>query len=48
LYDDVALQTFLLLKRLLWAGHIVRMDDFCILKKSNGRMFQRKKAHGIA
>jgi hypothetical protein len=33
LYDDLVLQTLLLLTRLLWAGHIVRMDDSCIPKK---------------
>jgi len=29
LYNGVALPAFLLLKRLLWAGHTVRKDDSC-------------------
>jgi hypothetical protein len=46
LYDGVALPTFLLLKRLLWAGHTVRMDESCFPpQKVMGRYFQRKKAH---
>jgi hypothetical protein len=33
LYDGVALPTFLLLKRLLRAGHTVRMDDYYFPQK---------------
>lgn len=38
-YDDVARSIFLCLKRLQWAGHIVRMDDSCVAKDVVGRCF---------
>jgi hypothetical protein len=47
-YDDVERRTFLLLKRLQWAGLVVRIDDSYVRQKSNGRMFRGKKANGKA
>jgi hypothetical protein len=33
MYKNVALSTYIRLKRLLWAGHVITMEQHCILKK---------------
>jgi hypothetical protein len=42
LYDDMAISTFLCLKRLQWAGHIVRMDDSIAPKDTVGGCFREE------
>jgi hypothetical protein len=38
LCDDVALSTFLRLKRLHWSGHVASIDHFPIAIKGNGNI----------
>jgi hypothetical protein len=45
-YKDVAISTYTRLKRLMWAGHIVRMEDHRILKKILGSCFGGGKPMG--
>jgi hypothetical protein len=39
MYKDVALSSYIHLKRLMWAGHIVRMKQHRIPKKVLGSCF---------
>jgi hypothetical protein len=39
MYKDVALSTYIHLKRLMWAGHVVRMEQHRIPKKVLGSCF---------
>jgi len=39
MYKDVALSTYIRLKRLMWAGHVVRMEQHRIPKKVLGSCF---------
>jgi hypothetical protein len=39
MYKDVALSTYTRLKRLMWAGHVVRMEQHRIPKKVLGSCF---------
>jgi hypothetical protein len=39
MYTDVALSTYICLKRLMWAGHVVRMEQHRIPKKVLGTCF---------
>jgi hypothetical protein len=38
-YKDVAVSTYILLKRLIWAGHVVRTEQHRIPKKVLGSCF---------
>jgi hypothetical protein len=39
IHKHVALPTYISLNRLMWAGHVVRMEQHCIPKKVLGRCF---------
>jgi hypothetical protein len=39
MYKDVALSTYICLKRLMWVGHVVRMEEHRIPKKVLGSCF---------
>jgi hypothetical protein len=43
MYKDVALSTYIRLKRLKWAGHVVRMEEHRIPKKVLGSCFGGRK-----
>jgi hypothetical protein len=47
LYDDVALSTFLCLKRLQWAGHTVRVDDPRTARKATEGGFGGRRTVGM-
>jgi hypothetical protein len=36
LYKDIRLSTYIRIKRLKWAGYIIRMEDYSIPKKNLG------------
>jgi hypothetical protein len=38
-YKDLALSTYMRVKRLMWAGHVVRMEQHRIPKKALGSCF---------
>jgi hypothetical protein len=42
MYKDIPLSTCIWITRLKWAGHIIRMEDYCIPKKILGRNFGEK------
>jgi hypothetical protein len=39
MYKDVSVSTYILLKRLMWAGHVIRMEG-------TRKLFWRRKASG--
>jgi hypothetical protein len=39
MYEDVPLSTYIRLKKLMWAGHVVRMDEHRIPKNVLGSCF---------
>jgi hypothetical protein len=46
MYKDVALSTYINLKKLMWAGHVVRMEEHRITKKVLGSCFGRGRPVG--
>lgn len=46
MHDDMALSTFLCLKTLQWADHLVGMDDSCILKEIMRECFRERRPVG--
>jgi hypothetical protein len=46
MYKDVPLSTYIGLKILMRAGHVVRMEEHSIPKKGTRKMFWRRKASG--
>lgn len=46
LHDGMALSTFLCLKTLQWAHHLVRMDFSCILKEVMRECFRERRPVG--
>jgi hypothetical protein len=40
MYKDVALSTYIRFKRLMWAGHVVRLEQHRIPKKVPGSCFE--------
>jgi hypothetical protein len=46
MYKDVALSPYILLKRLMWAGQVVRIEQHRIPKKVLGSRFERGRPLG--
>jgi hypothetical protein len=46
MYKDVALSTYIHLKSLMWAGHVVRMEKTSYPKEGTRKLFWRRKASG--
>jgi hypothetical protein len=46
MYKDVALSPYILLKRLMWAGQVVRMEQHRIAKNVLGSRFERGRPLG--
>jgi hypothetical protein len=46
MYKDVPLSTYIRLKRLIWADHVVRLEQHRVSKKVLGSFFWRRKASG--
>jgi hypothetical protein len=46
MYQDMSLSTYIQIKRLKWAGHVIRMEDYHITKKILGGSFTGKRPVG--
>jgi hypothetical protein len=42
MYKDVALSTYICLKKLVWAGHVVSMEQYCIPEKVLGSVLEEE------
>jgi hypothetical protein len=46
MYKDVPLSTYIRLKTLMWAGHVVRMEEYHIPNKALGSSFRGERPVG--
>jgi hypothetical protein len=46
MYRDVALSTYIHLKKLMWAGHIVKKEHHHHAKEGTRKLFWSRKASG--